>query len=507
MDVYGHLLEGFAVALQPMNLLYLFIGVVLGTLIGVLPGIGPTTGIALLIPVSYGLNPISAIILMSGVYYGAMYGGSTTAILINTPGEASSVMTAVDGYQMARKGRAGAALAVSALGSFLAGTLGVLALSLLAPPMADFAIRFGPPEYFAVMIFSLSAVVYLAGRSLGRSLVSIVLGLMLATVGTDTQSGVPRFVFGMADLLDGVEFLVVVVGLFAIGEVFTGVEELRKGNLERMSISGPLWLTGSELRRSLAPILRGGLIGFVIGVLPGAGATVAGILSYTVEKMVSRTKHLFGQGAIEGVAGPEASNNACMSGSMVPLLTLGIPGSGTTAVLLGAFLMFGIRPGPFLFTEQPQLVWGVIASMYIGNVMLLILNLPLVGIFVRFLDIPIRVLLPLILAISLAGVYALNTDVTDLYWAIGFGLLGYGMRKLGIPLAPMVLTLVLGRLAEQSFRQTMAMTDGDPTILVARPISLVLLVLAALVIVSPLVAKSLNRARRQVALTAAAEEA
>src|SRR6185436_14931073 len=449
MDTMTHILNGFAVCLQPINLWYTFIGCFLGTIIGVLPGIGPSAGIALLIPVTYGMNPTSALIMMSGIFYGARYGGSTTAILINTPGEASSVMTTLDGYQMAKKGRAGAALAISAIGSFIAGTLGVVGLTLFALPLTAMALKFGPAEYFTLMFFSMTAVSSLAGKSPAKAMISTLLGLMIATIGIDLQSGQPRYTMGVPELQDGVGFIIAVVGLFAISEVFFSMEEIAKGTRpEIIKLEGRLWLTMEEWKRSIMPILRGGVVGFVIGVLPGAGGTIASILSYVWEKRLSKNPDEFGRGAVEGVAGPEAANNADTAGALVPLLTLGIPGGGATAVMLGAFIMYGIQPGPLLFQNRPDLVWGLIDSMYVGNVMLLILNLPLIGIFVRLLYIPIGILYPLILAISTIGVYAINGNPVELYFGLVFGVMGYVFRKLDIPLAPMVLSLVLGGIME-----------------------------------------------------------
>src|SRR5687768_4909227 len=409
MDTLTHILNGFTVCLQPINLWYTFLGCFLGTVIGVLPGIGPSAGIALLIPVTYGMNPTSALIMMSGIFYGARYGGSTTAILINTPGEASSVMTTLDGYQMALKGRAGAALAISAIASFIAGTLGVIGLTLFALPLTTMALKFGPAEYFTLMFFAMTAVSSLAGKSPAKAMISTVLGLMIATIGIDLQSGQPRYTMGVRELQDGVGVILAVVGLFAVSEAFTSLEDMTRGvRTEIIKVRGKLWFTREEWNRSLMPMFRGGVVGFVIGVLPGAGGTIASIMSYVWEKRVSKHPEEFGKGAIEGVAGPEAANNADTAGAMVPLLTLGIPGGGATAVMLGAFIMYGIQPGPLLFQNRPDLVWGLINSMYIGNIMLLILNLPLIGLFVRLLYIPASLLMPLILSIATIGVYAIK---------------------------------------------------------------------------------------------------
>jgi putative tricarboxylic transport membrane protein len=479
VETLTHIINGFAVCLQPINLWYTFLGCLLGTIIGVLPGIGPAAGIALLIPVTYGMNPTSALIMMSGIFYGARYGGSTTAILINTPGEAASVMTSLDGFQLARQGRAGAALAIAAIASFIAGTLGIVGLTLFAFPLTSMALKFGPAEYFALMIFAMTAVSSLAGKSPAKAMISTVLGLMIATVGIDLQSGQPRYTLGIPELQDGVGFLIAVVGLFAIAEVFSAMEEITKGTRpEIIKLKGRLWFTKDEWNRSVGPIFRGGVIGFIVGVLPGAGGTIAAIMSYATEKRLSKHPERFGKGAIEGVAGPEAANNSDAAGAMVPLLTLGIPGGGATAVMLGVFIMYGIQPGPLLFQNRPDLVWGLVDSMYIGNLMLLILNLPLIGIFVRLLYIPGGMLMALILAISTIGVYAINGNLVELYIGLVFGVLGYLFRKLDIPVAPMVLSLVLGGIMEQSFRQSMIISGGNLKIFVGSPICITLLSLA-----------------------------
>ncbi len=481
METLTHILNGFTVCMQPINLWYTFVGVFIGTIIGVLPGIGASAGIALLIPVTYGMDPTSALIMMCGIYYGTKYGGSTTAILIRTPGEAASVMTSLDGYAMAQKGRAGAALAVSAIGSFIAGTIGVVALTLFALPLASMALKFGPAEYFCLMLFAMTAVSSLTGKSPAKGMLATILGLMIATIGIDLQSGQPRYTMGIPEFQDGVGFIVVVVGLFAMAEVFRGLEEVHKGTApEMIKISGKLWLTKEEWQRSIGPIWRGGVIGFVIGVLPGAGGTIASIMSYTTEKRLSKHPEEFGKGAIEGVAGPEAANNSDTAGAMVPLLTLGVPGGGATAVLMGAFIMYGIQPGPLLFEKRPDLVWGLVGSMYIGNIMLLILNLPLIGLFVRLLYIPSAILYPLIVAISVIGTYAINGSMLDLYMILGFGIVGYVFDKVDIPVAPLVLSLVLGGIMEQSFRQAMTISGADPAIFVKSGISMTLIALSVI---------------------------
>jgi putative tricarboxylic transport membrane protein len=494
MDTLTHILNGFAVATEPMNLWYTFLGVLMGTVIGVLPGIGPSAGIALLIPITYGMNPTSALIMMAGIYYGAKYGGSTTAILIRTPGEAASVMTSLDGYEMAKNGRAGAALAVSAIGSFIAGTIGVIGLTLFAVPLTSMALKFGPAEYFMLMLFAMTAVSTLTGDSPAKGVIATILGLMIATVGIDLQSGQARFTMGVPEFLDGVGFVVVVVGLFAMAEVLRGLEDIHRGSSAKaMRITGKLWLTREEWRRSIGPIWRGGIIGFVIGVLPGAGGTIASIMSYTTEKRLSKNPQEFGKGAIEGVAGPESANNSDTAGALVPLLTLGIPGGGATAVLLGAFIMYGIQPGPLLFQTKPDLVWGLVNSMYIGNIMLVILNLPLIGLFVRLLYIPQGILYPLIVAISAIGAYAINGSTVDLWLILAFGVIGYVFDKTGIPVAPLVLSLVLGGMMEQSFRQAMTISGGNLKIFYGSTITVVLLVMSVISVLLPFVIPMLRR--------------
>jgi len=488
METLTHILNGFTVAMQPINLWYTFIGVLMGTIIGVLPGIGPSAGIALLIPITYGMNPTSALIMMAGIYYGAKYGGSTTAILIRTPGEAASVMTSIDGYEMAKKGRAGAALAVSAIGSFIAGTIGVIGLTLFAVPLTSIALKFGPAEYFTLMLFAMTAVSTLTGQSPAKGVLATVLGLIIATIGIHLQSGQARYTMGIPEFQDGVGFVVVVVGLFAMAEVFRGLEDIYKGTgAKAMKITGKLWLTREEWRRSIGPIWRGGIIGFVIGVLPGAGGTIASIMSYTTEKRMSKHPEEFGHGAIEGVAGPEAANNSDTAGALVPLLTLGIPGGGATAVMLGAFIMYGVQPGPMLFQNNPQLVWGLINSMYIGNIMLVILNLPLIGLFVRLLYIPQGILYPLIVAISAIGAYAINGSVVDLWLILFFGIVGYVFDKVDIPVAPLVLSLVLGGIMEQSFRQAMTISGGDLKIFYGSAITITLLAMSVISVALPFI--------------------
>jgi len=497
MEIFQNILMGFQVALSFQNLFFCLAGVTFGTLIGVLPGIGPVTGVAILIPITFGLNATTAIITMAGVYYGAMYGGSTTSILINVPGESSSVMTTVDGYQMAKKGRAGPALGMAAFSSFIAGTLAVIMLTFIAPPLASVALSFGPPEYFALTFMGLTLVTSLSGESMLKGIMSGVFGLIVACVGVDAISGEERFTFGNIYLLDGMGFIGVAVGLFAVAEVLINLEH----PMEQVFVQTKLTLrnlfpTLQDWKDSLGPIGRSSLLGFFIGVLPGAGATIASFLSYAMEKKLSRHPERFGTGAIEGVAAPESANNAAAGGAMVPLLTLGIPGSGTTAVLLGALLIHGLRPGPLLFQSNPEFVWGVIASMYIGNVMLLVLNLPLVGIWASLLRVPYRILMPLIITLSAVGVFATDNNVFDMWVMFAFGVIGYLMRKLEFPAAPAVLGLVLGPLVERSLRQSLTISHGDLAIFFTRPISAVLTVCALLSLCAPLV-RALWRSRRK----------
>jgi putative tricarboxylic transport membrane protein len=486
MDLLANISTGFGIALSPANLLFCLLGTVLGTVIGVLPGIGPMAGCALLLPLTFGMNPTTAIIMMSGIYYGAMYGGSTTSILIKVPGEVSSVVTMIDGYAMAQNGRAGAALATSAIGSFIAGTVSTVGLMCLAQPMANLALKFGPPEYFALMALGMTMVSSLAGSSVLKAVISALFGLVLATVGIDLQSGVPRFAFGVPSLLNGIEFLIVAIGLFAVAEVLVnagkpeGTEERLQAFVGKLwTPAEKLWMTADEWRRSVGPWLRGTFSGFFVGLLPGAASTLASFLSYDMERKLSRSSQRFGQGMIEGVAGPEAANNSAVGGGMIPLLTLGLPVSGTTAVMLGAFVMYGLQPGPLLFQTNPDFVWAVIASMYIGNVMLLIQNLPLVGLFAKILNLPYGILFPLILAFCVFGVYAMSGSLFDLWLMVGFGVIGFVMQKHDFPGVPMILALVLGREMEQAFRQSLTLSNGSLLIFLTRPVSLILLCLAA----------------------------
>jgi putative tricarboxylic transport membrane protein len=490
MDALGNLLLGFSVALTPINLFWCLVGVVLGTVVGVLPGLGPAATIAMLLPLTLKMDHTTAIIALAGIFYGARYGGSTTSILLNIPGESSSVVTCLDGYQMARQGRAGAALGISAISSFIAGTVGVLGLMLIAPPLARFALRFAPPEYFALMILGLAMVVFLAGESMVKALLAMLVGLWIASIGTDLFTAESRFTFGQMKLLGGVDFIAATVGIFAIGEVMVNLES--QGGAEIFKLSKGLknlFPTLQDLKDCRFAFLNGSVIGFLIGALPGAGATVASFLSYGLEKAVSRHPEKFGTGVIEGVAAPEGANNADAGGALVPLLTLGIPGGNTTAILLGGLILWGYKPGPLLIQEHPELFWGLVASMYIGNVLLLVLNLPLVPLFAQILRLPYYVLYPLIIGISIVGVYSVNNSLFDV-WMMGlFGLLGYLMRKLDFPAAALILGMVLGDGLERALRQSLMMSQGDILILATRPISGTLLFIAATILCLPAIRK------------------
>ncbi|MFJ5770762.1 tripartite tricarboxylate transporter permease [Psychrobacillus sp. NPDC093180] len=496
MGTLDFLFQGFATALQWHNLLFAFFGVLIGTAVGVLPGIGPMSGIALLMPmvasVTGGLPPeqavTSSIILLAGVYYGAMYGGSTTSILLNTPGESSSVVTTLDGHQMAKNGRAGVALAISAIGSFAAGIVSLIGLVLLAKPLASIAIKFGPAEYTTLMLLGLLAVSGLGGKSITKALMMTVVGLLIATIGIDSVSGIMRFTYEIPTLYEGIEFLTIAVGLFAVGEVFKSILE-REKNEGKIAKINSIIPTKKDLKDSSLPIARGSIFGFFIGVLPGAGATLASFFSYIMEKKLSKNPKKFGTGAIEGVAGPESANNAAAGGAMVPLLTLGIPGSGSTAILMSAFIMFNITPGPLLFENHPQVAWGLIASMFMGNLILLVLNLPLVKVFAKVIETPPKYLIPSIIAFSFFGVYAVQLSIFDLVLLVALGIAGYFLTKNDYPIAPLVLGVVLGPMIENNFRRSLTISNGDLMIFVERPLSLVFVIIGILWILTPMLLK------------------
>jgi putative tricarboxylic transport membrane protein len=484
VDIFSGLINGFSIALTPINVLFAFLGALIGTAVGVLPGLGPAATIALLMPAIYAIDaPVTAIILMAGIFYGSMYGGSTTSILLNLPGEAASVVTCIDGYQMALKGRAGAALGIAAIGSFIAGTVGVLGMTLFAPVIAGFALSFGPPEKFALAVVGLLMAVTLSGASIIKGLVMMALGLLLASVGLDPISGKTRFSFGVIELQSGFDFVTLAMGLFGLGEIFTGLESAVKTEIVTTKV-GQVWPTMKDWVASRMAILRGTLIGFFIGVIPGGGAVISSLVSYAVEKRVSKRPEEFGHGAIEGVAGPESANNAASSSSFIPLLTLGIPGNASIAMIFASLLIKGITPGPFLIVEHPEVFWGVIASMYIGNVMLLVLNLPLVGIWAQLLRVPFGIMAPVIILFTAIGSYSIQGQVFDIYSLVGFGLFGYLLRKLKFEPGPMVLAFVLGPMIEGSMRQSLLMSGGSFLIFVTSPISMALVGLFAVLALS-----------------------
>ncbi len=485
MDALTGLAHGFAVALTPANLLWALAGVTLGTFVGVLPGIGPALTVALLLPLTFNLEPTPAFIMFAGIYYGGMYGGSTTAILLNTPGESASVISAVEGHRMARAGRGGAALATAAIGSFVAGTLATAALTLSAPVMVDVALRFGPPEYFALAMVAFVAVSTVLGTSRLHGLASLFFGLVLGMVGIDPLTGEDRFTLGFPQLLDGIDVVIVAVGLFAVGEALYAASLVGGDDAEVIPLKGSLLMTRADWARSWRPWLRGAAIGFPLGALPAGGSEIPTFLSYGLERRLTRHPEEFGKGAIEGIAGPEAANNAAAAGALVPLLTLGLPTSATAAILLAAFQQYGLQPGPLLFAREPELVWGLIASLYIGNAMLLVLNLPLVGLWVRLLSVPREQLYAGILVLATVGAYSVNRSIFDVGLLYVIGLAGYLMRRHDIPIAPAVIGLILGPMAEQQFRRALAAADGSATIFVTRPVAALLLTAAVVLISMP----------------------
>ncbi len=482
------LLHGFSVALTPTNLMWSALGVTIGTAVGVLPGIGPALALALLLPVTGNLvDPTSAFIMFAGIYYGTMYGGSTTSILLNAPGEASAIASTLDGHVMARNGRAAQALATAAIGSFVAGSIATVALTFVAPQLAKLAILFGPAEYCALMVVALTTVTAVLGDSLSKGFASLLFGLALGLVGIDLQSGQARFAMGVPELLDGIDVVIVAVGLLAVGEtLYVASRHIHDGE-SVMKVSGSLWLSKDDWKRSWKPWLRGTCIGFPIGALPAGGSEIPTFLSYMVEKRVSKNPEEFGKGAIEGVAGPEAANNASAAGVLAPLLSFGLPTSATAAIMLTAFQQFGVQPGPALFTNNPDLVWGLIASLYIGNVLLLVLNLPLVGVWARLLTIPKPWLYAGILVFATLGAYSLNNNLVDLVILWVVGIIGFGMRVINMPVAPAVVGLIIGPLLEQQFRRTLAISQGDPTVFLTHPIAASLLGIALLLVIAPII--------------------
>lgn len=485
MELVANLSLGLSTAVTPANLLYCLIGVFLGTLIGVLPGLGPTATIAMLLPVTFALPPVSALIMLAGIYYGSQYGGSTTSILVNLPGEAASVVTTLDGYQMAKQGRAGVALATSAIGSFFAGTVATLLLALFAPPLAEVALKFGPADYFSLMVLGLVASVVLAQGSLLHAIGMVLLGLLLGLVGTDVTSGAQRYTFGIAELADGIGFVVVAMGMFGLAEIIRNLERAESGSVIAKFTS--LMPTKEDWKRMVAPILRGTLIGSAVGILPGSGSILGSFAAYSLEKKISKNRAQFGKGAIEGVAAPEAANNAGAQTSFIPMLTLGIPSNPVMALMVGAMIIQGIQPGPSVIKEQPALFWGIIVSMWIGNFFLIILNFPLIGLWVRMVMVPYRVLYPSILVFCAIGVFSLRNSVFDIYLMGLFGVLGYVVSKVGCEPAPMLLAFILGPLMEEYLRRAMLLSRGNPWVFVQRPISATLLALAALAMCTVLI--------------------
>jgi putative tricarboxylic transport membrane protein len=498
LESLQQLIEGFGIAATMANVFYCFIGAVIGTLIGVLPGIGPIAGIALLIPATFGLNPTSAIIMLAGIYYGAMYGGSTTSILLNVPGETASVITCIDGYQMAQKGRAGPALAICAIGSFVAGTLAIFGLVFVAPPLAEAALAFGPPEYFSLMVLGFVVLSNVTGTSLLKSLMMALVGLIIGTIGLDPVTGVARFTFESVSLLSGIEFVAVAIGLFGIGEVLVNAEKSVEALEGRVIVPRlrDLYPNLEDLKKAIKAILRGAGIGFGVGLVPGPAPVIATYSSYMIEKKVSKHPEEFGHGAIEGVAGPEAANNAACQSAFIPLFVLGIPFAPPTAILLGALLIHGVTPGPMLITEHPELFWGVIASMYIGNFILLLLNLPFVPLFANILRIPKRILLPLVILFCITGMYTVNNSIFDIWVMLLFGGLGFLMKKLDYEGAPLLLALVLGPKLEVAFRQSLMISHGDFGIFVGRPISMIFLLSTLLFLMFPAFRLALKSIRK-----------
>jgi TctA family transporter len=482
MEVFANLWMGFGVAFSLQNLFYAFVGCILGTLIGVLPGIGPVATIAMLLPITFNLNPLSALIMLAGIYYGAQYGGSTTAILVNIPGEASSVVTCLDGYQMARQGRAGPALAVAALGSFFAGCVATLIIAVAAPPLAEVALKFGPSEYFSLMVFGLIAATVLAHGSLIKAIAMVVWGLLFGIIGTDVNSGVLRFTFDIPELSDGIGFVIVAMGMFGATEIIMNLEMAEKREIFTSKVTN-LWPTKQDFKDSWAAVLRGTALGSCLGILPGGGALLASFGAYTVEKKVSRHPERFGKGAIQGVAGPESANNAGAQTSFIPMLTLGIPGNAVMALMIGALMIQGIAPGPQVMNEKPELFWGLIASMWIGNAMLVILNLPLIGMWVKLLTVPYRFLFPAILVFMAIGVYSLSNNPFDVLIMAVFGMLGYVCAKLECEPAPMILGFILGPLMEENLRRAMLLSRGDPTVFFTKPISAAFMIASVILLV------------------------
>ncbi|MBP2076910.1 tripartite tricarboxylate transporter permease [Oceanobacillus polygoni] len=494
MNSFNGIIEGFQVAFSLEGMLFVAIGVLIGTVIGIMPGLGPITAIAVMIPITYGMDATFALVMMAGVYYGSIFGSSTSSILLNTPGAASTVATTFDGYPLAQRGEAGKALAIAAIASFVGGTVAAIFLMLFAPILAGLAVSFGPAEYFALMLLGMTAISSLSEGSSIRAFISAVLGFMAVTIGIDSQTGTSRFTFGNVNFLEGIDFLVIALGLFALAEVTYLIINRRDRSFEKISNIGSIRLSKKDFKEISGPMSRHSVLGFIIGILPGAGATIASFMSYVTEKRLSKNPEEFGKGSLKGLAAPETSTNAASTGSFVPLLSLGIPGSGTTAVLLGALLVLGVQPGPLLVSEEPSLFWGVIASMYIGNIMLLILNLPLIPYIAKVLKIPRPLLISLVLTLCMMGVYVISFSTFDLYLLLFFGVLGYVMKSLRFPAAPFILAFVLGNLLEENFRMALTISNGSWMVFLGNPVVLALLLLSLLSIVLP----NLRRVKKKI---------
>ena len=496
MDVFAQIYLGFSVALQPANLMFAMVGAILGTMVGVLPGLGPTAAMSLLLPVTFGISPVGSMIMLAGIYYGAQYGGSTTSILVNIPGEAASVVTCLDGYQMARQGRAGAALGISAFGSFIAGTLALLGLTFLAPILVDAALRFGPPEYFTLMCLGIVVLTFLSHGSMLKALIMAVLGLWVGTIGIDSITGAQRYTFERPELMEGVGLVQIAMGMFGIAEILTNIEGKMEVNILKTKLRG-LFPNREDWRKSIGAIFRGAGIGFFLGILPGGGAVISSFASYAIEKRFSKYPGKFGTGVIEGVAAPEAANNAAAQGAFIPMVTLGIPSNIVMALLLAALMIHGITPGPLLMEKHPGLFWGFITSMYIGNAMLLVLNLPLIPLWVKFLKVPYPILFPFIFLFCLVGVYTINNTVFDIYLMILFGIFGYVSRKFDYEPAPFILAVVLGPMMEKALRQSLIMSKGEFSIFLNRPISGVILLVAIFLLFFPLMLQGVKHYRKR----------
>lgn len=494
MDAF---LEGLMTSLQPINIMWIVIGGFLGTVVGMLPGLGPATAVAVLIPVTFGMDPVSALILMAAIYYGAMYGGSRSSILLNTPGDGSAIAATFDGYPMAQKGMAGQAMALSAVASFIGGIMATAGFIILAKPLSEFALKFGPAEYFLLMLLTLSAIISLSTGRMVKGFIAMFIGLFLATIGIDTQSGVYRFTFGIPHLSEGLEFLIVIIGIYAVGEVLYNFMNIDDDHKKEKKKVGKIWFTKEQWNRSKWPIIRNGPLGFIIGVLPGAGGSIASMLSYTTEKQLSKHPEEFGKGAPEGLAAPESSNNAASVGALIPLLTMGIPGSGTTAVMLGALIMLGIRPGPLLFENQPEMVWTLVNSMFVGNIALLIINILLVGLLVKILDTPAKVLYPIIIMLAFIGTYTLGYSTVDFFLLLVFGYFGLVLKILDFPIAPLILAVIVGGDMEQNFRMALTSSQGSVSIFYGSPVAISLIVLTILSLFYPLILKAFKKRKQQ----------